>query len=78
MSSRPAHSVVSNLFGTDFSGNIKGGGDVDLVVMLTHLRCRPGKRANIVQRGEELPVHDLGQANICNLGCVVSRKQDVG
>ena len=43
-----------------------------------HLRSRPGKGANIVQGGQELAVHDLGQAHIRNLGCVVTRQQDVG
>ena len=45
---------------------------------LPHLRCRPGKSSNAVQRRQELLLHDLGQAHICNLGGEVSGQQDVG
>lgn len=44
----------------------------------SYLGGRPGKSANIEQGGQELPVHDLGQAHISNLGCVIPGQQDVG
>ena len=43
-----------------------------------YLWSRPCKGAHIVQGGQELAVHDLGQAHICNLGRVVSGQQDIG
>ncbi len=45
---------------------------------LPHLRCSPGESSNAVQRRQELLLHDLGQAHICNLGCEISRQQNVG
>lgn len=48
------------------------------ILARTHLRSRPGKGAHIVQGGQELSVHDLGQPNIRNLGSVVPGQQDVG
>jgi len=47
-------------------------------VTKAHLGSRPCKGADIVQGGQELAVHDLGQAHICDLSCVVSGQQDVG
>ncbi len=45
---------------------------------LPHLRCSPGESSNAVQRRQELLLHDLSQAHICNLSCEVSGQQDVG
>ncbi len=47
-------------------------------ITAAHLWSRPCKGADIIQGGQELAVHDLGQAHVCNLGRVVSGQQDVG